>query len=190
MSSARFFSELWLIDNTAVSQNVDYADLVPFIEVAQQTLIENRIGPKLYERLCEAIDNQNWNADELELIKLLRPAAAYYTVYMALPFLQTKIRNKGLVKGTDQYIQTISRQDMLDLRQEFKEMVGFYMKRVEDYLCLYSSRFPQYSDPDALNKKNIAQPFDFGGFMSYKGEMGYGLSDRELILKTINYKKY
>lgn len=187
MSKAYFFTELWMKDNTAVSQNVDYQDLKPFIEPAQETLIENRIGKKLYERLCNAINNQDWNADELELIKLIRPAACYYTVYMALPFLQKKIRNKGLVKGTDQYIQTISRQDMLDLRIEVKEMVGFFMKRIEDWLCLYSSRYPEYSDPDPLNDKNLAQAFDFGGFMTYKGTP-YGLGDKELILKTINYK--
>jgi len=188
--SARFFSELWMKDNTAISENVDYQDIVPFIERAQVTLIENRIGKKLYERLCDAINNQDWNADELELIKLLRPAACYYTVYLALPFLQIKIRNKGLVKGTDQFIQTVSRDDMKDLRQEVKEMVGFYMKAVEDWLCLYSSRYPEYSDSDPLNDKNIAQPFDFAGFMTYKGGFGYGLRDKDLILKTINYRKY
>jgi len=187
--SAFFFTELYLKENTAVSQNVDYQDIKPFIEPAQETLIKNRIGFKLYDRLCDAITNQDWNADELELIKLFRDAVVYHTVYMALPFLQTKIRNKGLVKGTDQFVQTISRQDMMDLRIEIKEMVGFYMKKVEDYLCLYSSRFPQYSDPDPLNDKNISQPFDFGGFMTYKGSWT-GLSDKDLILKTINYKKY
>lgn len=186
-TSAYFFDEIWLKANTAVSQNVDYEDLIPFISVAQETLIEGRIGKKLYERLCQAIENEDWNADELELIKLIRPAAAYYTVYMALPFLQTKIRNKGLVKGTDQFIQTISRDDMKDLRQEFKDMVGFYMNKVEDWLCLYSSKYPEYSDPDALNKKNHAEPFDFSGFMTYK-RTGWGLSDRDIILKTIDYK--
>jgi hypothetical protein len=189
---AIFFTETWLQNNTAISQNVDYEDIMPFIEPAQETLIENRIGPKLYERLCEAINLRDWNDDELTLIELFRPAVAYHTVWMALPFLQTKIRNKGIIKGTDQYIQTISRDDMKDLRQEIKDMVGFYMKRVEDWLCLYSIRYPQYSDPDALNKKNIDQPFDFSGFMTYKGGWGYGygLRDKEVILKTINWKRY
>jgi hypothetical protein len=187
--AAYFFSEAYLKANTPITQNVDYQDLTPFIEPAQQTLIESRIGKSLYERLLQAIENQDWNADELELIKLIRPAVAYYTAYMALPFLQTKIRNKGLVKGTDNFIQTVSRQDMMDLRSEFSQMSGFYMEKVNEWLCLYSSRYPQYSDPDPLNDKHYAQPYDFGGFMTYKGT-GYGLSDIDLILKTISYKKY
>ncbi len=186
--NAYFFSENYLKSNTPVSNNVDYEDIKPFIEPAQETLIRSRIGKSLYDRLLQSIEQEDWNPDELELIKLIRPSVMYYTVYLALPFLQSKIRNKGIVKGTDQFLQTISRQDQLDLRQEFKEMSGFYMRRVEEWLCLYSSRYPQYSDPDALNKKNHAEPLDFAGWLPSKS--WGGLSDRDLILKTINYKKY
>lgn len=189
MSNAYFFSELWLKENTAVTANVDYQDLVPFIAVAQEQLIRVRIGKSLYDRLLEAIELQNWNANELELIKLIRPAAAHYTVYLALPFLSTKIRNKGLVKGTDQYIQTISKQDLLDLRQEFLQMSNYYMARVEEWLCNYSNLYPQYSDPNPLNQKTYQNPFEASGFLGYKGGLT-NESDINLILKVIDYKKY
>jgi hypothetical protein len=190
MSNGFFFSENWLKANTAITQNVDYEDIRPFIEPAQDQLIKVRIGKSLYDRLVEAIVNGDWNNDELELLKLVRPAAAYYTVYLALPFLQTKIKNKGLVKGTDQYIQTISKDDMLSLRQEVLQMSNYYMARVEEWLCNYSYLYPQYQDPNPLNDKNYAMPYDFGGFLGYKG-YPYGMNtDVDLILKMINYKKY
>ena len=190
MANGHFFSENWIKANTAVTQNVDFQDLYPFIEPAQDQLIKERIGKSLYDRLVEAVINQDWNNDELELLKLVRPAAAYYTVYLALPFLQTKIRNKGLVKGTDQYIQTVSKQDMLDLRQEVLQMSNYYMARLEQWLCNYSSLYPQYISTDPLNTKDYQNPYDMGGFVSYKG-YPYGLgSDADLILKVINYKKY
>lgn len=188
MSNGFFFSENWLKANTAVTQNVDMQDLVPFIGAAQEMIIKTRIGKTLYERLQEAVVNQDWNSDELDLLKLVRPVAAYYSLYLAIPFLQTKIRNKGLVKGTDQYIQTVSKQDMLDLRQEVLQMSNYYMARLDDYLCLYSSRFPQYADPNPLNDKIDGPSYDWGGFISYKSGH-YGSSDTDLILKMLNYKK-
>ena len=189
--SAYMFSENWLKANTAVTQNVDFQDIKPFIIPAQESIIKARVGKKLYERLEQAITNQDWNSDELELIKLIRPAVAYYSVYLALPFLQTKIRNAGIVKNGDQFIQTVSRQEMMDLRSEFSQMSGFYMEKVDEWMCLYSSRYPEYSDPDPLNDKTYAQPYDFGGFMTYKGNgWGLGETDRDLILKMINYRRY
>jgi hypothetical protein len=187
--SAYFFSENWIKANTAISNNVDYQDIKPFIIPAQEQLIKNRIGKSLYDRLLESIENGDYNNDELELIKLIRPAVAYYTVYLALPFLQTKIRRAGVIRNADQFIQTVTKQEMLDLRQEFLQMSGFFMKKVEDWLCLYSNLYPEYSDSNPLNDKNYYQPYDFGGFMTYKSN-SYGLGDRDLILKTINYKKY
>lgn len=188
---AYFVSENWLKANTAVTQNVDYQDIKPFLLPAQEQLIKSRIGKSLYDRLLEAITNQDWNNDELELIKLIRPAVCYYTVYIALPFLQSKIRRNGIVKNADQYIQTISQQEMMNLRSEFSQMAGFYMEKVEEWLCLYSSRYPQYADPNPLNDKNHYQPYDFAGFMTYKTPLNsFGIGDRDLILKMINYKKY
>lgn len=185
--SASFFSEVFFKANTPVSASLDYADIIPFIEVAQESIIQPRIGKSLYNRLVQSITDEDWNDDELELIKLCRKPAMYWTLYMAMPFLQSKIRNKGIVKGTDQYIQTISRDDMKDLRGEFSQMSGFYMNKLDEWLCINSKKFPQYSDPDVLNKKTHVEPFDFGGFMTYK--KGHSvLSDKELILKTIGYR--
>ena len=188
-SNGFFFSELYMKANTAVSSNVDYSDIRPFIEVAQDQLIRSRIGKTLYERLKQSIINLDYNSHELDLLVFIRPAVCYYTVYLALPFLQTKIRNKGIVKGTDNNIQTVSRQDMLDLRQEFLQMSNYYMKNLNDWLCLNSGLFPEYVDPDPLNNKHYQEPFDLGGFMSYKG-YGLGYLDRDLILKTVNYRKF
>ncbi len=191
MANSFFFSELWLKDNSPITFNVDYQDLRPFIMPAQDQLIKVRIGKELYERLMDSITNLDYNTNEQELISLIRPAAAYFTVYLAIPFLQSKIRNKGLVKGTDQYIQTISKQDMLDLREQCLQMSDYYMARVNEYLCLYSSNFPEYADPDPLNRKTYGPSYDMGGFTPIKGNCGYGLgSDVDLILKTINYKFY
>lgn len=188
--AASFFSENWLKSNTSITQNVDYQDIKPHILTSQENLIKPRLGKVLYERLMDAITNSNWNSDELELIKLIRPAAAYYSVYMALPFLQTKIRNAGVVKNGDQYIQTVSKQEMLDLRSEFSQMSSFYMAKVDEWMCLYSNKYPEYADPNPLNDKDYIQPYDFGGFMTYKSG-GWGLEgDSELIRKMINYRRY
>ena len=185
MSNAYFFSENWMKEYTPVSQTVDYEDIKPFIEQAGDQLARPKIGTVLYERLKASIVATDYSADELVLIKLLRPALCNYTVYLALPFLQSKIRNKGIVRGTDQFISTISRQDMLDLRQEFLQLSGYYMSKVSEYLCDNGSLFPQYTATGS--DKTIYEDFDFGGFLPFKG---YALGgDTDLILKAIGYKR-
>jgi hypothetical protein len=181
---AFFFSENWIKANTAITKNVDYQELTPFISVAQEQIILPRIGKSLYDRLLLSIENKDYNTDELELIKLIRPASAYHTVYIAFPFLQTKIRNAGLVKNGDVTIQTITLKEMENLRSEFNQMTGFYMNKLNDWLCLYSSRFPEYSSTDPLNNKETVNPWDFGGFIPFKGTSG-----DELIKKVIGYNK-
>jgi hypothetical protein len=187
MVEALFFTENYLKLNSAVSYNLDYSDLRPFIEPAQHQLIKLRVGLKLYERLSEAIINKDWNGDELELLRLVKPAVMYYSIYLALPFLQTKIKNKGLVKSADQFIQTVSGQDMMNLRQEVLNMSNFYMSRFEEWFCLNTIKFPQYSDPDQLNSKEYSEPYDLGGFLPFKGRAIP--NDVDAILKIINYKK-
>jgi hypothetical protein len=186
MDNGFFFSEQWLKTNTAVTQNVDYQDIKPHIDRAQDLIIEPVIGLTLMNRLKESIVLQNWSQDELDLLIYIRPVAAYYTLYIALPFLQTKIRNKGVVMGADATIQTVSQQMMLDLRQETLEVANHYLAKLKRFMCLNSSKYPQYSDPNPLNEKTHTEPYDLGGFTPFKG---YGLpNDEALILKMINYR--
>lgn len=185
--SALFFTESWMKENTPLGQNVDYQDIKPFIEPAGDMYIKPEIGKSLYDRLKQSIIDNDYNSDELILLNLIRPAVCYYTLYMAMPFIQTKIRNAGLVKNADTTIQTISRQDMLDLRQETLNLASFYLGKITEWMCLYSSKYPQYSNPDPLNDKSILDNTDYAGFQPYKTALGLG-TDRDLILKTIGYK--
>jgi len=185
--AAYFFSENWLKANSPVTKNMDYEDLRPFIEVAQETIVLPRIGRALYNRLLESIELVDYNADELELIKIIRPVAAYQTIYLAFPFLQTKLRNAGIVKNGDAMIQTISGKEMEVLRSEINQMSGFYLNKLVDYLCVYSSKFPQYNSSEPLQDKVGGATFDYGGFLPFKSGLSH--RDDDLIRKMINYKK-
>ncbi len=187
MASAAFFSQDFFTAFTPVSSNLDYQDVKPFIQTSQKQLLKTRIGKSLYDRLIEAITNQDWNSNELELILLLREPVCLYTAYNAWPFLQSKMKNKGLVMSNGQAIQTVTEQNMINLRQELLQHSNYYMNEVDEYLRLNSGNFPEYSSSDPLNHKNDITPYDFGGFFPYKSYASGG-SECDAIKKIIGYR--
>jgi hypothetical protein len=143
---ALFISEKYLKDFTAISANIDVTDLLPHIIVAQDVHIQDAIGSKLYNTLQDHIVNNTVSADEDDLIKLIRPALAYYTLYTALPFIHIKIRNKGVLKQNGENTEAVELNELKYLRGEVLDNAEFYLRRVNNYLCDNGNLFPDYKN--------------------------------------------
>lgn len=148
MITARFISEKYLKEQTPISGNVDVADLLPFVDVAQEIDIQEVIGSKLYKVLMAAVAGSSVSADEADLLNLIRPMQAYYTLFRAIPFLQAKVRNKGVLAGEAEAAKTVDVDQLKWLRNEAKNLGEFYAKRLQDYLCENGKLFPAYAQPD------------------------------------------
>lgn len=149
MEYAYFISETWLKDNSPMGANVEVKDIYPFAKTAEDIYIQEAIGTPLYNRLIASLtaSPKNTTADEIILLKLIRNALMWYILYDSLPFFWIKIRNLGLVKQTGENKETVSASEMDKLRVEFMDKAKFYMKRLQDYLCVNRSKFSQYSGP-------------------------------------------
>lgn len=154
---AFFVSEDWIKTNTPLTENVDVKEIYPFIKSSQDIYIQDKLGSKLYNRLIDGVINNNLNANEIELLMLIRPSLAYYCVHEALPFLANKLRNIGIVETADVKQKNADRADRKELRQECLNKAEFYMQRVNDYLCKNGKLFAEYITPDnplTPNKSN------------------------------------
>lgn len=146
-SNAFFITESYLKANNPLSDNIDVKELYPHVKTAQDIYIQEGIGSTMYERLVESLtaSPKNTTDDEVELLKKIREALAWYTAYEALPWVWVKIRNIGLVKQTGDNMEATSQTEMNHLRKELKNKADYYLKKVQDYLCCNKNLFPDYT---------------------------------------------
>lgn len=163
MITALFVSETWLKANTPINQNVEITTIVPFIGQAQDLRCQPVIGTALYERLMAGIVANNLTAAETTLLNLIRPALAYWTLAVALPFISVQVRNGGTVKVKSDNTEPASASEVAGLVTVALNTAEFYTERIIRYLCDNSSSFPEYSTSTDMTP-NGSSPYN-GGFI-------------------------
>lgn len=138
--------ENYLKSYTPVSGNVDVAQLLPFVEVSQQTFVQHLLGTKLYAEVIAAVNGGTVTADQATLLEFVRPALAWHALSRALPFLHAQVRPKGVVEGEGEGARQTPLSTVQFLRQEATANAEFLGQRVVKYLCDARHKFPSYDD--------------------------------------------
>lgn len=152
-SNAFFVSENWIKNNTPITSNVDIQEIYPFVGLAQDIYMGQKIGTPLYERLKDGLINSNLTQDETNLISVFRPSIAYYIALEALPFISDKIRNIGVVETADTKQTTTDLERLRRLENKLKNSAEFYMTKVDEYLCKNGNLFPLLEGCHGCNDK-------------------------------------
>jgi len=164
--TALFISEKYLKDNVPVNMNVDIEELYKFTKTAEDLLIQEVIGTKLYDYLKGVVSNAKASppiaisTNDRTLLEHIRDAVMWYTLFEALPFLRTKIRNIGVVKQSGENLETSDKGDYAQLMDKCKGKGDFYINTVKKYLCKYSKLYAEYKcdswnlNPNLLNVNN------------------------------------
>ena len=183
----QFLTEEWLKDNTPLTDNIDVKEIYPFINAAQDIYIKDKLGKGLYDRLWDGIDNNNLNSDEINLLVLIRPCLAYYIVYEALPFLNAKIRNIGVVETADAKQANADRADRKELRAEVLRKAEYYLVRINNYLCTNYALFPEYDHSTCGCCGDNGPNKQSGYTCDLNLDNDYNCLDREWIKKYYRY---
>ena len=149
MSKALFISESYLKDKTPFYISVDPKDYKSHIETAQDIYIMKILGYKLYNELQDAIIADTVTSDQTELLALIRPCLAWYSYYMALPFVLVKTTNKSLVVKNSDNSNAISFEDMKYLKSSSENTAQSYSEQIVNYLTnpVNYTKFPSYTTP-------------------------------------------
>ncbi len=148
MANGFFVTENWMKENTPLCKNIDVKDIYPFINIAQDKYIKDLLGSKFFDSLKTRIVAGTTTPDEIVLCKLIRPCLAFYICVEALPFLGTKLRNKGILLSAGDNMTNADITGLKYLRQECLNQAEYYLKRVQEYLCDNESLFTDYQSPD------------------------------------------
>lgn len=132
-----------------IDGNVDADKLIQFIEVAQDTHIQNYLGGLLYKKLQTLILNgtisDSGNADyKLLLDDYVKPMLTWFTQSSYLPFAMYQISNGGVFKHRSENSETISLEEMRMMLAKVTETAEFYTRRFVDYMDYNSTLYPEY----------------------------------------------
>ena len=133
-----------------IDGNVDADKLIQFIEVAQDTHIQNYLGGKLYTKLQNLILNDEindaGNSDYKNLLDTyIKPMLIWFTQSSYIPFAMYQISNGGVFKHRSENSETVSLEEMRMMLAKVTETAEFYTRRFTDYMDFNSSLFQEYT---------------------------------------------
>jgi|688.fasta_scaffold27070_8 hypothetical protein len=147
MPNVLFISEVRLKALTAIHDNVEPNDLMPYVLMAQDIYIQDTLGTTYYNNLKTSVSGSTLNSYEVTLIDdYISPTLANYALYLALPNLTYKAKNKAVVQPTSEESTSIGLEEIKYLRGTVLDTAQFYQERTKDYLKEFSIHFVGYNN--------------------------------------------
>lgn len=133
-----------------IDGNVDPDKLVQFIEVAQDTHIQNYLGTALYRSLQTKIGDGTIddpaNADYKNLwLDYIKPMLIWFSQSSYLPFAMFQVQNGGVYKHRSENSDAVDSREMSMLLSKVTETAEFYTRRFVDFMCDNTSKFSEYN---------------------------------------------
>ena len=170
MAITLFISEQYMRDNLPISRNLDTKDITPNIQAAQELYLQDILGSVFYEYLMNVYSAQTLNANEIILVQdYIKPAVAYRTLEMALPFLSYQIKNKGAQRQFEDFGDSADFTQLRFIINETGNRAQFYERRLVRYLNVNNTLYPQYIiNNDGIIPANNGNGWDNGGLIFYR----------------------
>lgn len=160
---ALFISIAELKKKSIIDGNVDSDKLLQFVEVAQDTNIQNYLGTDLYNKLQSLIVagtiSDVGNATYKTLLDdYVKPMLIWYSQATILPFILFQVKNGGVYKHSSENAETINKDELDYIIQRTRDNAEFYTKRFIDFICANSTLYPEYqtnSNGDMYPDKDV-----------------------------------
>ena len=128
-----------------IDGNVDTDKLIQFVEVAQDTVIQNYLGTRLYDTLQTQVINDTSTANNSTLVNTyIKPMLIWYTQATYLPYAAYQISNGGIYKHNSENATSVSESEITKLTRHATETADFYAKRFIDYMDSNSELYPEF----------------------------------------------
>jgi len=172
MAFAQLIDTKYLFDTTIIPNNVDTNILNPFIREAQVMYIKNVLGTQLYTKLMNDVIAGGSTGKYLELMNnWVAPAQAKWTLWLALPFIWTRISNKSLVKKDSDNSTPVGENEMELLLGRIQSSAEYYCEEVRKFILENSQSFPEYFTNSSFDTKPSNDIYNCGIYT------GKGLND-------------
>jgi len=158
-----FCNEDKLKSSTAINYNVDTAFLLPFLKIAQDKHLQVILGTDLYNKIADEIEATTLTGAYKTLVDdYIQDSIIHYALVEALPYISFQIKNGTITQKNSENGNTASKDDVNWLIQKERDTAEFYGQRIVDYLCEYSSSFPEYSTNTGSDLSPISNAYYTG----------------------------
>jgi len=159
MAKPLFISVNELKKKSVIDGNVDDDKILQYIEVAQDTHIQNYMGSSLYRKFQTLItayaaddttgmgdaSNSAYNTLWRDYVK---PMMIWFAQDSFLPFAMFQITNGGVYKHLSDSSETITVEELRIMQQEVRQNAEFYARRFIEYVRDNESSFAEYQTQD------------------------------------------
>lgn len=154
MAEVLLTSESFVKSVTSISDNVFGNYLLPSIREAQETSLRGVLGDSLTDRLKEVVSSPETSEKKyLDLIDKLQYFLAYSTIVKLIPKVQFKIGNAGVVKTTDENIQTATSGEIEKMIFSYQSQADSECRKLQRWLLNNYSDYPELSENDCRSIK-------------------------------------
>jgi hypothetical protein len=107
------------------------------------------LGTGLYNRLQDGIEANNLTQDETDLLVYVRDPLIYFTVARLVENLSYQIWNKCVLKKGNEGSETVSKSELIDLKNRYMNDAEYYAQRLVRWLMeeANNNKFPLYINP-------------------------------------------
>ena len=150
MAKALLITREDIVKKTAMNGNIDTDLFIQFVEIAQDTHIQNYLGTDLLEKIQALITagtigdvgNEDYNTLLTDYVK---PMLIHWGMYEYLPFAAYTIANKGVYKHLSENSQVAEKNEVDYLQEKQESIANHYTQRCLDYLTFNAGeKFPEY----------------------------------------------
>lgn len=154
MAEVLLTSESFVKSVSSLSDNVYGKYLLPSIREAQETSLRSILGDSLTDRLKKESQRKDEAEKKyLDLIDKLQYYLAYSSIVELIPKIQFKIVNAGVVKTTDENLQTASYSEIEKMIFYYQSKADSECRKLQQWLLKNHSDYPELSDNDCRSIK-------------------------------------
>lgn len=146
MTEILLISEKFVKDNTSLSDNINSKTLLPAIREAQEIGLREILGDRLLDALKNAAEDGIDKPENLRFKNILINAQFYlaYQVVADICFqTAVKIDNAGILRVVDERMESVSLEEVSQVRGYWQKRADFYKMRLQQYLTKNSSQYPE-----------------------------------------------
>lgn len=135
-----------LVKYTAMNGNIDTDKFIQFIKFAQDVHVQNFVGTRLLNKIIADVEAGTLASPYDDLLNdYIKPMLIHFAMSEYLPWSAYTIANKGVYKHSSENAQNVDKNEVDFLCEKARSMANYYATRFVDYMCYYSSNFPEYN---------------------------------------------
>jgi len=145
---ALFISEQILLDQSILSENINYQMIRPTLVKIQEMRIQPVLGSTLYNSIISKITTNTVTAVTQNLLDdYIQPAASQWLYFEIPSVLAFRYVNKGMVRKSSEESTPMSLDEIYKLQDKMRNDAEWYSERITRFLIENRADYPEFNNP-------------------------------------------